>query len=415
MVDDAAAGSGRRSFPRRRLLGRWRHSTRVTADPPADAIPIAVREFHVDQRAWLVHDVADHRTAAQNGFIVWQWELVGDDAERSFPGVMISACPSETTRVTMPTLTTQRDGDCSGDRRGRRHRDHRRRAHRRTDLPLVRGLPAERSRRAVCDASTLVDDSVDEPIEVNAPGAYASAPVTLDEVGTYFWIATLRTSEGEIIAAGECGDPGETTEVVPFVVATEAVETDRLQAAWRSDVATIVGPTPVGATITFAAYRQGADAPSRSASDDNRVVQHSARPARPGRTRGLRVADGKLERPGTYLWVETVRSRTGDSSACRRVRGAIRSHRRAGPDTRVHRRGRHAPMPWPSVCSQLCVRAGLSSCSHLGGADRLMTGEVVDRATTSRSTKPWNAEPATVRDQARAVAGGRCSDPTFPS
>jgi hypothetical protein len=282
----------------------------VTSDPPTNAIPIASREFEQIRAPGSYTTAPVVSPQIGNGFIVWQWELVPDAAGAFVPWRDAFGLPAETTRVTMPTLATSADAIVAATGEA-------------VDTATVGGAPTGEPTYLsfavyrqtdtdvpVCDASTLVDDSIDEPIEVPGPGTFASAPVILEDVGIYSWIATLRTGEGEIIESGRCGDPDETTEVVPFVVATEAVE--RIAPGeFARDVATIVGPTPAGATITFAAYRQGAETVGPECHDDNRVFSTRADPLRLDGPGVYESADGKLERAGTYLWVETIQSRSG--------------------------------------------------------------------------------------------------------
>jgi hypothetical protein len=282
----------------------------VTADPPVEAIPIDVREFEGIRApgSYTTSPV----TAPQNGngFIVWQWELVGDDAGAFVPWRDDFGLPAETTRITIPTLATSATEivPATGEA---------------FDSAIIGGEPTGEPThlsfavfhqidpdQPLCDASTLVDDSSDQPIEIPGPGTYASAPVTLDDVGIYFWIATLRTTSGELIESGECGDPGETTEVVPFVVSTEAVELVAPGGRAR-DVAVIVGPTPDGATISFAAYLQNAEMDTPECHDSNRVFSTRADPILLESPGIYESPEDKLVATGRYLWVETVRSRSG--------------------------------------------------------------------------------------------------------
>ena len=70
------------------------------------------------------------------------------------------------------------------------------------------------SNEAVCEAENLVFDTHDRLIPVTEAGEYRSAEVVFEKVGTYFWIETLYTQDGEILHRGECGAQGETTKVV---------------------------------------------------------------------------------------------------------------------------------------------------------------------------------------------------------
>jgi hypothetical protein len=282
----------------------------VSAGPPPEAELIGVREFD-SIVAPGEYTATVPSLFSEDGYVVWQWELVGDDVGAFVPWRDDFGLPDETTRITAPTLATNADALIPAGGVG-------------TDSALIGGEPTGEPTylsfsvfrqldpdSARCDDTTLVNDSIDEPIEVTTPGTYASEPVLFAEIGTYFWIATLRTGEGVVINAGRCGDPGETTQVVPFVVSTEAVELVAPGGAAR-DVATVAGPTPEGATITFAAYRQDPGMVEPQCQNSNRVFTTQGSPLPLNGPGIYKSAESRLERAGTYLWVETVRTRTGD-------------------------------------------------------------------------------------------------------
>ncbi|EYT56667.1 hypothetical protein H490_0101735 [Leucobacter sp. UCD-THU] len=52
-----------------------------------------------------------------------------------------------------------------------------------------------------------------EKIPVDGPGEYQSGATTVDRAGLVFWVETLYTKEGEVLAEGYLGAPGETTVV----------------------------------------------------------------------------------------------------------------------------------------------------------------------------------------------------------
>ena len=60
--------------------------------------------------------------------------------------------------------------------------------------------------------------STTAPLTVTSDGTYSSEQfaVTADHVGTIYWIGTA-SRDGEVVAAGECGDPTEVTVVAPRV------------------------------------------------------------------------------------------------------------------------------------------------------------------------------------------------------
>ena len=63
----------------------------------------------------------------------------------------------------------------------------------------------------ICTADELVYDG--DPIPMDGSGEYVSVPVVFDRAGIYYWIETVRDADGEVIARGLCGAPGETTIV----------------------------------------------------------------------------------------------------------------------------------------------------------------------------------------------------------
>ncbi|MGO1852791.1 MAG: hypothetical protein ACTH0V_05210 [Microbacteriaceae bacterium] len=69
-----------------------------------------------------------------------------------------------------------------------------------------------------CLDAERVYTSVEEPVSVdagvNSDARYQSPEYTPAEVGTYFWVETLQSADGDIIHRGDCGAPGETTVVI---------------------------------------------------------------------------------------------------------------------------------------------------------------------------------------------------------
>lgn len=68
----------------------------------------------------------------------------------------------------------------------------------------------------VCTDAELVFAS--EPIPLERAGDYTSEAVAFEEVGTYYWVETIRDRNDEIIHRGTCGAPGETTAVTAIPV-----------------------------------------------------------------------------------------------------------------------------------------------------------------------------------------------------
>lgn len=90
------------------------------------------------------------------------------------------------------------------------------------DVALIEGTPLAGStltfavyRQATSDE--VADDELVttlDPVEVTGPGELRSADVTLDRVGTYYWVETLTGPDGTVVHVGEPRLPGETTRVV---------------------------------------------------------------------------------------------------------------------------------------------------------------------------------------------------------
>lgn len=59
---------------------------------------------------------------------------------------------------------------------------------------------------------------VSQPIPLDGAGEYTTEEVVFEEVGTYYWVETVRDADGQIIHRGTCGAPGETTTVIPVPV-----------------------------------------------------------------------------------------------------------------------------------------------------------------------------------------------------
>jgi hypothetical protein len=98
-----------------------------------------------------------------------------------------------------------------------------------------------------------------EEIPVTQAGVYRSGTTTVTESGNVYWVESLYNADGEVIAEGVCGAPGETTVVKEqseeLIVKTNAVPTVQLGDP-AHDVATVTGAVPDGARLLFEAYQQ---------------------------------------------------------------------------------------------------------------------------------------------------------------
>lgn len=149
-----------------------------------------------------------------------------------------------------------------------------------------------------------------EEIPVTQAGIYRSDNTSVGTAGNVYWIETLHTTDGEIIAEGECGAPGETTVVKEqpeeLIVTTNAVPTVTLGDP-AHDVATVTGTVPAGAQLRFEAYRQDSDAATCTREElvfTSTVIELDG----PGEYRSDEFI---FEKVGTYYWVETVTDTEG--------------------------------------------------------------------------------------------------------
>ncbi|PPG73885.1 hypothetical protein C5C23_14075, partial [Rathayibacter rathayi] len=112
--------------------------------------------------------------------------------------------------------------------------------------------------KASCTVDTRVYDGSTSPVAVTAgqndAKSYWSTEVRFTEAGTYYWVETLRTKDGQVIHRGECGAPGETTTVTVPSVTTKA-QTDVAVYDGATDDAIVTGDTPEGAYLVWKAYQ----------------------------------------------------------------------------------------------------------------------------------------------------------------
>ena len=153
----------------------------------------------------------------------------------------------------------------------------------------------------VCEVPFYESDE----IPVSQAGVYRSGTTTVDTAGNVYWVESLYNADGEIIAEGVCGAPGETTVVKEqpeeLTVKTNAIPTVELGDP-AHDVATITGTVPDGARLVFEAYRQDSDTATCTPEElvfTSTVIELNG----PGEYRSDEVI---FEMVGTYYWVETV-------------------------------------------------------------------------------------------------------------
>lgn len=149
-----------------------------------------------------------------------------------------------------------------------------------------------------------------EEIPVTQAGVYLSGTTTVTESGNVYWVESLYNADGEVIAEGVCGAPGETTVVKEqpeeLIVRTNAVPTVQLGDP-AHDVATVTGTVPDGARLLFEAYQQ--DSGTAICTPDELVFTSTRIDLDgPGEYRSDEVI---FEAVGTYYWVETVTDEDG--------------------------------------------------------------------------------------------------------
>lgn len=276
---------------------------------PADATPIGTAT--VTATAPGIYPASATVTApeATPGYITWVWALsaTSEFADYFEPWSDQFGLPAETTRVAPPTVATvAMPASAIGDE-----------VH---DTAMVGGVmpatppylifeaylqPDQGS--PTCDESTLAFTSTHEPVTVTAVGSYDSPAARFESYGTYFWVESLYSHDGQLIHRGECGLAEETTLVAPGDVFTRAVA----HAAPGSEVfdtAFVSGPIPRGATLVFEAFA-GTEVDGPLCDESTRVFTSDAIPVT-GAGR-YESPTARLVRPGTYHWVETLLDRNG--------------------------------------------------------------------------------------------------------
>ena len=277
--------------------------------PPTEAIPIGSATITVNAEGTYAGPSITSPYAG-NGWIVWQWTL--DNATGNFQEWSeLFGEPTQMARVLAPELSTSAIAEVAF-------------THPATDTATLTGEPMGEDaflsfaaylqvdgQPTECSATTLAYDSSATPIAVRDPGDYVSPDVAFDQVGTYYWIATLTADDGTIIAQGTCGDADEITEVIPPTLASEA-ETGIALTDPAHDVAIVGGSSLLDpGTVTFAAYLQEDGQPDEC-STATRVFDSAATPVTVGATGRYQSPAVTFDEVGTYLWIATLRSASGD-------------------------------------------------------------------------------------------------------
>jgi hypothetical protein len=291
----------------------------VTTDTPgaitAENIDVGLREGFVTL-VWCV-DPAAQPAPLQGLTAAWcdQYGLASETVEVSAPIIVTAAQPLATPSGTVTdTAIVSGAVPASG-----------------MEITFEGFLQPEDATAPVCEVGNRIYAS-SAPITVTEPGEYISEEfeVTMDHLGTVYWVETARLPDGTVIHEGECGLPNETTLVQLVAVTTQATEEVELGEQAR-DTALLVGMVPPGSVITFNAYRQPEGTPTAGGGQldadgiiitpvceaENRVFDGTDQPvtAPVGNFPDGTTVDGPVTRftePGTYFWVETLRDRDGE-------------------------------------------------------------------------------------------------------
>ncbi|MDQ1600449.1 MAG: hypothetical protein QOD68_1923, partial [Actinomycetota bacterium] len=106
-----------------------------------------------------------------------------------------------------------------------------------------------------CDGDAIFTS---DEIAVDGPDTYGPVTTTVDNAGSYYWIATYTGDDNNDGVAGECGDEGETSVVTPAspVISTVAVATDpTVPTTSVQDTATLTGLSAnATGSVTFRIY-----------------------------------------------------------------------------------------------------------------------------------------------------------------
>lgn len=174
--------------------------------------------------------------------------------------------------------------------------------------PLESTDPQAIDPAAVCTPDTLVWSSAPAPLRERR---VSSGDVTSLPVGVIDFVVAVLDADGTEVWTAPCGVVSERTRVVQLRVSTVAQSGDAGTPV--HDTARIDGTVLPGDTIRFTAYRAQRDG-SGTPRCERRDAVWSSEPIvlPPGRAEGLRVESGDTRLgPGTYWWVETVRSADG--------------------------------------------------------------------------------------------------------
>jgi len=292
------------------LTGTWYYSStepQRSATVPTGAEVIATQTETLTGPGVVVESDA-LQLPYREGWVTVQWCSTGSvyvEAYCDDYGV-----PAETLRLDGPEVTTQAQAQAVPTDGVR-------------DIALVEGpvptvglqltfegfLQPEGATAPVCTPSERVFSS-SSPIDVTGPGEYPSETFAVlpEHVGTVYWVETLRVpGTGEVVHAGECGLPNETTTIAWPTVTTAAVVGGGVGGTIY-DVAIVDGLVPTsGVRVTFEGFLQPEEATAPVCTPDT-LVYSSTEPTvayGPGehRSEDFPVTSDDV---GTIFWVETA-------------------------------------------------------------------------------------------------------------
>ncbi|MDY0914201.1 hypothetical protein [Rathayibacter festucae] len=173
-------------------------------------------------------------------------------------------------------------------------------------VPGTGAVPATRP-----ESATVLTTS---SIVATGPGTYTSDPATApaDSAGHIVWVWSTTETLFTTGWADGWNTRGEVVRVTTPEVRTKATPSVPLSDTAK-DEAVVDGEVPEGAVITFEAYRQTGD--RASCTVESRVYDGSTSPvpvtAGRNEKRSYWSSEVRFTEPGTYHWVETLRTKGG--------------------------------------------------------------------------------------------------------
>ena len=218
-------------------------------------------------------------------------------------------------------------------------------------------------------------------------GKATSAPYTTTAAGTYYWIASYSGDANNAPVAGECGDPGESSQVNPATpdISTQATAEVTVGADIQ-DTATVTGGYHPTGDVTFVLY---------SDSDCTKVVAGAGSTAPLGEDGTAQSDSYTTTKAGTYYWIATY---NGDAN-----NDAVSGH--CGDDGEVSVVDKATPSISTSATGEVTVGADIHDTATLHDAYQ-PTG-TISFALYSDSECTHQVDYSSTKD---VVDGGATSD-----